>query len=104
MKKICPFLLGLFAFSTLWAQSTMHETYGKQVARTKLALFEKDFSPSSQEKDSLKQKYADYRSEVSSMLDTLELSDRKKQKLLLELHRNPFSEKVQKVVALVEEK
>ncbi|MEL6976144.1 MAG: hypothetical protein AAGL29_12210 [Bacteroidota bacterium] len=104
MKKIFPLFLGLFAFGALSAQSTTSETYGKQIARTKLALFEKDLSPTSQETDSLKQKYANYRSEVSSMLDTLELSDRKRQKLLLELHRNPFSEKVQKVVALVEEK
>ncbi|MEM8764156.1 MAG: hypothetical protein AAGD88_10115 [Bacteroidota bacterium] len=104
MKNISLLLLGLFAFGALSAQSTESETYGKQVARTKLALFEKDLSPTSQEKDSLKQKYASYVSEVSSLLDTLELSDRKKQRLLLELNRNPFSEKVQKVVALVEEK
>lgn len=104
MKKICPLLLGLFAFGVLSAQSNSSETYGEQVARTKLALFEKDLSPSSQEKDSLKLKYANYMAEVSCLLDTLDLSNRKKQRLLLELNRNPLSEKVQKVVALVEEK
>ncbi len=91
---MCLFL----GMNTAIAQNS--DTVSAQVTkRPLLNQFESDYVLTASERIALKQSRIAYQYRVKEILDSVEISDRKRKRLLLELKRNPFSEKIKEVVA-----
>ncbi|MEO0526232.1 MAG: hypothetical protein AAFZ89_03335 [Bacteroidota bacterium] len=94
----------LFLFSgTLMAQDNeVLEKVKKNIAvkqRTLMEQFEPDMVLSVDERVQLKRNRISAIQHGRSVLDTLDISDRKRRKLLKELYREPFSERLNKTLA-----
>ncbi|SNR45287.1 hypothetical protein SAMN04488009_1845 [Maribacter sedimenticola] len=101
MKNITLFgvvVVGFFVgIHTTQAQDTvMVESYVKK--RTLLNQFESDFVLPASKRIALKQSRIAYQYHTKEILDTLDISDRKRKRLIEELKRNPFSERIQEVI------
>ncbi|UJH67391.1 hypothetical protein [Allomuricauda sp. SCSIO 65647] len=104
MKRNHPLLwFGLFLlFAQLsFGQNAQKEIkkYSDGVPRTQVAQFEWAIDLSEEARDSLKQKHKARIMAITQALDTLDISEKRKQRLLSMLQKNPFSEKVLRVVA-----
>lgn len=102
MKKLT--LLGGVFMCLFWGMNTAiaqnSDTVSAQVTkRPLLNQFESDYVLTASERIALKQSRIAYQYRVKEILDSVEISDRKRKRLLLELKRNPFSEKIKEVVA-----
>jgi len=102
MKKI-TFLGGillclLMGLHTTCAQdSAILKTKVKK--RLLLNQFESTYVLSASERIALKQSRLAHQYRTKKILDTLNISDRKRNKLMRELQRNPFSDYIQDVIA-----
>ncbi|MEZ4971209.1 MAG: hypothetical protein R2814_16390 [Flavobacteriaceae bacterium] len=100
-KAVLVFVMMLF-----WAdgstQSEKKDTLGKKlkVQRwTVLEKYEPDMILSAQDRMDLKKKRIVETKRRRGILDTLDIPDRKRKKLLKDLYRNPFSERLLKTLA-----
>lgn len=73
--------------------------YSELVPKTLVGKFEFDMDMDQIKKDSLRQKYVAHIMELKNTIDTLEISDKRRQRLLLTLQRNPFDEKLLELTA-----
>ena len=109
MKKLAlwggVFMCLFLGMNTAVAQNS--DTVSTKVnKRPLLNQFESDYVLTASERIALKQSRIAYQYRVKEILDSVEISDRKRKRLLLELKRNPFSEKIKEAVAeytLIEE-
>ncbi len=109
MKKLAlwggVFMCLFLGMNTAVAQNS--DTVSAKVnKRPLLNQFESDYVLTASERIALKQSRIAYQYRVKEILDSVEISDRKRKRLLLELKRNPFSEKIKEAVAeytLIEE-
>ena len=102
MKKLTllggVFMCLFLGMNTAIAQNS--DTVSAQVTkRPLLNQFESDYVLTASERIALKQSRIAYQYRVKEILDSVEISDRKRKRLLLELKRNPFSEKIKEVGA-----
>jgi len=67
--------------------------------RLLLNQFESDYVLTASERIALRQSRLAHQYRTKEILDTLDISDRKRNKLMRELKRNPFSEYIQDVIA-----
>lgn len=67
--------------------------------RTLLNQFESDYVLSVFERITLKQSRIAYQYRAKKILDTMQLSDRKRKRLMKELERNPFSEQIRETIS-----
>lgn len=67
--------------------------------RTLLTKFESDYVLSVSERIALKQSRIAHQYRTKELLDTLDISDRKRKRLIKELKRNPFSNRIQDIIA-----
>ncbi|WP_419211644.1 hypothetical protein ACNR9Q_12965 [Maribacter sp. X9] len=67
--------------------------------RTLMGQFESDYVLSVSERIALKQSRIAHQYRTKELLDSLDIPDRKRKKLLKELKRNPFSEHLQQAIA-----
>ena len=109
MKKLAlwggVFMCLFLGMNTAVAQNS--DTVSAKVnKRPLLNQFESDYVLTASERIALKQSRIAYQYRVKEILDSVEISDRKRKRLLSELKRNPFSEKIKEAVAeytLIEE-
>lgn len=109
MKKLAlwggVFMCLFLGMNTAVAQNS-DSVSAKVNKRPLLNQFESDYVLTASERIALKQSRIAYQYRVKEILDSVEISDRKRKRLLLELKRNPFSEKIKEAVAeytLIEE-
>lgn len=84
--------------TSLYAQDST-KVISKMKTRTLLTQFESDFVLTVSERIALKQSRIAYQYRTREILNTLNLSDRKRNKLIEELKRNPFSNRIQAILA-----
>jgi len=101
LNLIVLFLIavGLNAQSDM--QSTQKENLNVQ-KYTVMEKFESDFMLSVEERKQLKLERREIAAHRKSVLDTLNISDRRRQRLLRELNENPFSDKINRTFAEIE--
>ncbi|HEA80699.1 hypothetical protein LCGC14_0128680 [marine sediment metagenome] len=88
----------LMSISTVVAQDSLQsDTRVKQ--RMLLNQFESDYVLTANERVALKQARLAYQYRIRKILDSIDISEGKRRRLLQELKRNPLSEKVQAVIA-----
>ena len=102
MKKITilggVLLCFIMSVSTVQAQdSPRSDVRVKQ--RMLLNQFESDYVLTANERVALKQARLAYQYRMKELLDSIDISEGKRRRLLQELKRNPLSEKVQAVIA-----
>ncbi len=92
-------VVGIFVgIQTVQAQDTVKvKSYVKK--RTLLNQFESDYVLPASKRIALKQSRIAYQYHTKEILDTLDISDRKRKRLIEELKRNPFSERIQEAIA-----
>ena len=105
VKSLTLLLGGVFMAS---GQSTDKKLVAdkKQVKvqkRTLMDQFEPSYVKSVEERVALKEKRIAKQQQAKKILDTMDISERKRRRLMRELRRSPFSERVQKTI-LVETK
>lgn len=71
--------------------------------RTLMDQFEPNYVKSVEERVALKEKRIATQQQAKKILDTMDISERKRRRLMRELRRSPFSERIQKTI-LVETK
>ena len=102
MKKR-TFLGGVFVCLLLGMNTTFAQDIdtinAKIKKRTLLNQFESDYVLSVSERIALKQSRIAFQYRTREILDSLDISDKKRKRLIQELKRNPFSEKIQNVIA-----
>lgn len=102
MKKLtllCGFLLCfILSIPTIQAQDSL-KLEAKVKQRMLLNQFESDYVLTAAERIALKQSRIAYQYRMKALLDSIDISDAKRKRLLLELKKNPFSERVQTVIA-----
>lgn len=102
MKKLTllggVFMCLLLGVNTTYAQDAS-QTNSKIKKRTLLNQFESDYVLSVSERIALKQSRIAYQYRTKEILDTLDISDRKRKRLIEELKRNPFSNRIQEAIA-----
>ncbi|WP_339627361.1 hypothetical protein [uncultured Maribacter sp.] len=102
MKKR-TFLGGVFVCLLLGMNTTFAQDIdtinAKIKKRTLLNQFESDYVLSVSERIALKQSRIAFQYRTREILDSLDISDKKRKRLIEELKRNPFSEKIQNVIA-----
>jgi hypothetical protein len=102
MKKL-TLLGGVFIYLLLGVNATFAQDAdtinAKIKKRTLLKQFEADYVLSVSERIALKQSRIAFQYRTKEILDTLDISDKKRKRLIEELKRNPFSEKIQNVIA-----
>ncbi|WP_157486541.1 hypothetical protein [Maribacter forsetii] len=80
------------------AQDTLQsDTRVKQ--RMLLNQFESDYVLTASERIALRQSRIAYQHRMKEILDTIDISDARRKRLIQELKKNPFSERVQSVIA-----
>lgn len=102
MKKLtlwsCAFAFLLLGTGIAMAQAS--DKKGVKVQkRTLMNQFEPDYVLSVQERIALKQSRIAHQYRTKEILDTLDISDAKRKRLIKELKRNPFSERIQETIA-----
>jgi hypothetical protein len=88
-----------------YAQSKESDTMGKKFRVEKWTIleeYEPDMILSAEDRISLKKKRVVEVKIRKGILDTLDISDRKRKKLIKDLYRNPFSDRLMKTLADVE--
>lgn len=102
MKKL-TLLGGVFIYLLLGVNTTFGQDAdsinAKINKRTLLNQFESDYVLSVSERIALKQSRIAFQYRTREILDSLDISDKKRKRLIEELKRNPFSEKIQNVIA-----
>lgn len=102
MKRLilfCGFLLcSILSISTIQAQDSLKSDV-KVKQRILLNQFESDYVLTASERVALKQSRIAYQYRMKELLDSIDISDAKRKRLLQELKKNPFSERVQTVIA-----
>ena len=102
MKKL-TLLGGVFIYLLLGVNTTFAQDAdsinAKINKRTLLNQFESDYVLSVSERIALKQSRIAFQYRTREILDSLDISDKKRKRLIEELKRNPFSEKIQTVIA-----
>jgi hypothetical protein len=102
MKKL-TLLGGVFIYLLLGVNTTFAQDAeaisAKINKRTLLNKFESDYVLSVSERIALKQSRIAFQYRTKEILDSLEISDRKRKRLIKELMRNPFSEKIQNIIS-----
>tara|TARA_R110000744_G_scaffold50230_1_gene108779 strand:+ start:457 stop:798 length:342 start_codon:yes stop_codon:yes gene_type:complete len=102
MKKLTllggVFIYLLLGVNTAFAQDA-DSINAKINKRTLLNQFESDYVLSVSERIALKQSRIAFQYRTREILDSLDISDKKRKRLIEELKRNPFSEKIQTVIA-----
>ncbi|MEP2280084.1 hypothetical protein [Maribacter sp.] len=102
MKKLtifCGFLVCLIlGIQETQAQDSLHlDARVKQ--RMLLNKFEADYVLTAAERVALKQSRLAHQYRMKEILDSIDISDAKRKRLIQELKKNPFSERVQSVIA-----
>lgn len=102
MKKLTIFgsvlLYMILCMNTAFAQDSLQfDARVKQ--RMLLNQFESDYVLTASERVALKQSRLAYQYRMKEILDSMDISDGRRKRLIQELKRNPFSEKVQAVIA-----
>ena len=109
MKKETVFALFLSALFVVQISSAQRKraktavTYGDVAPRTHVAQFEQDLDLKHSGRDSLKQKYSQHINTLKETIDTLDVSDKRKARLRAILKKNPFDEKLLKIIASTEQ-
>ncbi len=93
-KSLVVFVGGIFMAT---AQST-EKTPVKVQKRTLMNKFEPDYVKPVDERIALKEKRIATQRKTKKILDTLDISDRKRRRLIRELKRSPFSERIHKTI------
>jgi hypothetical protein len=93
-KSLVVFVGGIFMAT---AQSTANKPIKVQ-KRTLMDKFEPDLVKPVDERIALKEKRIASQQQTKKILDTLDISDRKRRRLMRELRRSPFSERIQKTI------
>jgi hypothetical protein len=109
MKKLAYLagacLFGVLGSTQLIAQDTIPEEKNDNLKVTKYTVmetFEPDLVLSVDERVRLKQERLNEIKRRKVMLDTVEMSERRRERLLKALLKNPFSDKMNKAVAEIE--
>ncbi|WP_339653913.1 hypothetical protein [uncultured Maribacter sp.] len=101
MKKL-TLLGGVFIYLLLGVNTTFAQDVASINAkinkRTLLNQFESDYVLSVSERIALKQSRIAFQYRTKQILDSLNISDKKRKRLIQELKRNPFSDKIQNVI------
>lgn len=85
-----------------YAQSKGSDTLGKKLKVEKWTVLEKyepDMILSADDRMALKKKRVVEARRRKDILDTLDISDRKRKKLMRDLYKNPFSDRLMKTLA-----
>ena len=90
-------VLFLMSISTVSGQTTDTKEIKVQ-KRTLVEKFEPDFVIPIEERIALKERRIIQQRTTKRILDTLDISDRKRRKLIRELRRSPFSERIAKTI------
>ncbi|WP_339837299.1 hypothetical protein [uncultured Maribacter sp.] len=102
MKKL-TFLGGVFVYFFLSINTTIAQDAeiinAKINKRTLLTQFESGYVLSVSERIALKQSRIAFQFRTREILDSLDISDKKRKRLIKELKRNPFSNRIQEVIA-----
>ena len=102
MKKTpffaCVCVCLILAIGSTYAQDSI-KVNSHIKKRTLLNQFESDYVLSVSERIALKQSRIAHQYHTKEILDSLDLSDRKRKKLLKELKQNPFSDRIQQFIA-----
>ncbi|MFS4456952.1 hypothetical protein [Maribacter sp. 2304DJ31-5] len=91
-------MIAFFGLFTGKAQTTLDKREIKIKKRTLMAQFESDYVIPVEKRIALKKKRITYQRHTKRILDTLKISDRKRKRLLKELRKSPFSERITKVI------
>lgn len=84
------------------AQSKESDSLGKKLKVERLTIleeYEPDMILSAEDRISLKKKRIVEAKRRNGILDTMDISDRKRKKLLKDLYKNPFSDRLLKTLA-----
>jgi hypothetical protein len=84
------------------AQSKENDTLGKKLKVEKWTIleeYEPDMILSAEDRIGLKKKRIVEAKRRKGILDTMDISDRKRKKLLRDLYKNPFSDRLMKTLA-----
>jgi len=95
-------LLFVFVLGSSWGMAQRKrnfDTYSEQVPKTLVGQFEAEMDVDEFKKDSLRQKYSAHITELQQAIDTLDISDRKRQRLLAIVKVNPFDERLLQAMA-----
>lgn len=76
-------------------------TYSDNLPKSKVARFDKNLHLDAAAQDSLKQKVQRYVNTIRFTIDTLDISERRRQRLLAILKKNPYSDKLEKIHLLI---
>lgn len=87
-----------FCGASLVCAQEQKENTIKVQKRTLMDKFESDYVLPVSERKALKENRISYQRNTKQILDTLDLSDRKRKKLIRELKRNPFSLKIKETI------
>lgn len=102
MKKLtifCGFLVCLIlGIQGTWAQDSL-QLDARVKQRMLLNKFEADYVLTASERVALKQSRLAHQYRMKEILDSLDISDARRKRLIRELKENPFSERVQSVIA-----
>ncbi len=90
-------LLFFAGLSTVLGQTTNNKEIKVQ-KRTLIGKFEPDLVVPVEERIALKERRITQQRTTQRILDTLDISDRKRRKLMRELRRSPFSERIAKTI------
>jgi len=93
-KSLVLSVCGIFMAT---AQSAEKDTIKVQ-KRTIMDKFEPDYVKPEDERIALKKKRITTQREAKKIIDSLDISERKRRKLIRELKYNPFSERIQKTI------
>lgn len=107
MTKLTSLNLLLFLFASICvnAQGDYQDTEKKEIKVQKYTVmetFEPEYVIPVDERKRLKVERREIIAHRRSILDTLNISDRRKSRLLRELNKNPFSDKVNRKFAQIE--
>ena len=95
-------LVMVFFLMDGYAQSKGSDTLGKKLKVEKWTVLEKyepDMILSADDRMALKKKRIVEARRRKDILDTLDISDRKRKKLMRDLYKNPFSDRLMKTLA-----
>lgn len=95
--KVCCLVLLLGCFFTTAAQDEKKESITVQ-KYTVMDKFAPELVPTASERLALKEDRIAHQIHTKMILDTLDISKRKRRRLLRELKRNPFSDQLDKII------
>lgn len=77
-------------------------TYSDKLPKSHVARFDQNLHVGTASQDSLKQKVERYVDALRFTIDTLDITERRRQRLLAALKKNPYSEKLEKIHLIIE--